>query len=139
MRRRRMIRRALRRRLHRGQRPLGRPGLRIIPLGMFVLYVFEETGAKVKLHRDDIKRIVESKGKPIREMNEEELLAAMEELGIENRQMTADDQNVTSTVEKKQTTMDDLKVLEELALMLYKGFITDEEYEEKKKDVLGLD
>ena len=139
MRRRRMIRRALRRRPHRGRRPLGKPGLRIIPLGMFVLYVFEETGGKVKLHRDDVKRIVKSKGKPIREMNEEELLAAMEELGIENRQMTAEDQNVTSTVEKKQTTMDDLKVLEELAPMLYKGFITDEEYEEKKKDILGLD
>jgi hypothetical protein len=73
MRRRRMIRRALRRRPPRGRRPLGSPGLRIIPLGMFVLYVFEETGAKVKLHRDEGKRILESKGKPIREMNEEEL------------------------------------------------------------------
>lgn len=119
-------------------RPLGRPGLRIIPLGMFVLYVFTESGTRIKLHRDEVKQIYEAKGKPIREMSEDELLAAMAELGIEKREITSEDQGFTDTVDKKDTSMDDLKVLEELAMMLYKGFITEEEYEQKKKDILGL-
>ena len=106
---------------------MGRPGLRIIPLGMFVLYVFTESGTRIKLHRDEVKRIYEAKGNPIREMDEAELLAAMAELGIEQREITSEDQGFSDTVEKKDTSMDDLKVLEELAMMLYKGFITEEE------------
>ena len=133
-----MRRRPIRRRPRPIVKTLGRPGLRIIPLGMFVLYIFTKSGTKIKLHRDEVKQIYEAKGKPLREMSEEELLAAMAELGIEKREITSEDQGFTDAVEKKDTSMDDLKVLEELAMMLYKGFITEEEYEQKKKDILGL-
>lgn len=105
---------------------------------MFILYVFTESGTRIKLHRDEVKQIFEAKGKPIREMDDTELLAAMAELGIDKREITSEDQGFTDTVEKKATSMEDLKVLEELAMMLYKGFITEEEYEQKKKDILGL-
>jgi hypothetical protein len=142
MRRRRIIRRAIRRPPPGvRRRPLGRPGLRIVPVGQYAIYHFEETGNAIKLHRDDIRKIVEKKDKPIREMSEEELLAAMEELGIEGHEITDDDMKETETAaaSKKETTMDDLEMLEKLTEMLYKGFITDEEYQQKKKDILGLD
>jgi hypothetical protein len=119
--------------------PLGRPGLRIIPMGMYAVYHFEESGNAIKLHRDDIRKIVEEKGKPIREMSENELLAAMEELGVESHEVTEEDQQETTAASKIETTMEDLELLEKLTEMLYKGFITDEEYQQKKKDILGLD
>jgi len=140
MRRRRRIKRAIRRTPPgRRRRPMGRPGLRIIPTGLFVMYLFEESGNAIKLHRDDIRKIVDEKGKPIREMSEEELKAAMEELGIESHEVTDDDKKETTAASKKETTMEDLELLEKLTEMVYKGFITDEEYEKKKKDILGLD
>jgi hypothetical protein len=139
-RRRRIIRRAIRRApMRRPPRPLGRPGLRIIPRGAYAVYHFDESGSAIKLHRDDIRKIVEKTGKPIREMSEEELLAAMEELGIEGHEVTDEDEKETVAAGKKETTMEDLELLEKLTEMLYKGFITDEEYQQKKKDILGLD
>jgi hypothetical protein len=139
-RRRRIIGRAIRRPpLRRPPKPLGRPGLRIVPMGMYVVYYFEESGNAIKLHRDDVRKIVETRGKPIREMSEEELLAAMEELGIEGHEVTDEDEKETAAASKKETTMEDLELLEKLTEMLYKGFITDEEYQQKKKDILGLD
>jgi hypothetical protein len=125
--------------VRRPARPLGRPGLRIIPRGTYVVYHFEESGHAIKLHRDDIRKIVEEKGKPIREMSEEELLAAMEKLGIEGHEVTDEDEKETVAASKKETTMEDLELLEKLTEMLYKGFITDEEYQQKKKDILGLE
>lgn len=142
MRRRRIIRRAIRRPPPGARRrPLGRPGLRIVPTGQYAIYHFEESGNAIKLHRDDIRKIVEEKEKPIREMSEEELLEAMKELGIEGHEITDEDKQETKAVEasKKETTMEDLELLEKLTEMLYKGFITDEEYQQKKKDILGLD
>ena len=142
MRRRRLVRRAIRRPpLGRRRMPLGRPGLRIIPTGQFAIYHFEETGNAIKLHRDDIMKIVDEKGVPIREMSEEELLAAMEELGIEGHEITDEDkkESTAAKASKKETTMEDLELLEKLTEMLYKGFITDEEYQKKKKDILGLE
>jgi len=72
MRRRRIIRRAIRRPPPGvRRRPLGRPGLRIVPTGMYAIYHFEESGNAIKLHRDDIMKIVDETGVPIREMSEE--------------------------------------------------------------------
>ena len=142
MRRRRIVRRAIRRPpMGRRRMPLGRPGLRIIPTGQYAIYHFEESGNAIKLHRDDIHKIVEEKDMPIREMSEEELLAAMEELGIEGHEISDEDMKETETAaaSKKETSMDDLEMLEKLTEMLYKGFITDEEYQQKKKDILGLE
>jgi hypothetical protein len=118
---------------------MGRPGLRIIPTGLFAVYHFEDSGNAIKLHRDDIRKIVDEKGKPIREMSEEELLAAMEELGVQSHEVTDEDKKESTAAAKKETTMEDLELLEKLTEMLYKGFITDEEYQQKKKDILGLD
>jgi len=108
-------------------------------MGAYAVYHFDESGNAIKLHRDDIRKIVEATGKPIREMSEEELLAAMEELGIEGHEVTDEDEKETVAAGKKETTMEDLELLEKLTEMLYKGFITDEEYQQKKKDILGLD
>jgi hypothetical protein len=90
----------------------------------------------IKLHREEIKKLREHSDKPLHDMSEEELLAAMEELGIEKRQFDPQDQEVADKANK--TTKEDLELLEKLTQMNYSGLITDEEYEAKKKQILGL-
>ena len=59
--------------------------------GGFVLLAGAGTAAAVKLSKQDAERIEEQTGTPAEELTEEELVAAMEELGIQSIELTDDD------------------------------------------------
>ena len=52
------------------------------------------TAAAVKLSKQDAERIEEQTGTPAEELTEEELVAAMEELGIQSIELTDDDRAI---------------------------------------------
>ena len=62
--------------------------------GGFVLLAGAGTAAAVKLSQQDAERIEEKTGTPAEELSEEELVAAMEELGIQSIELTDDDQAI---------------------------------------------
>ena len=62
--------------------------------GGFVLLAGAGTAAAVKLTQQDSERIEEHGGAPPEELTEEELVAAMEELGIQSIELTDDDQAI---------------------------------------------
>ncbi len=62
--------------------------------GGFVLLAGAGTAAAVKLSQKDAERIEEQTGTPAEELTEEELVAAMEELGIQSIELTDDDQAI---------------------------------------------
>jgi hypothetical protein len=108
----------------------------MIRSGVFTLLLLAGAGLAIKLHEDEIRRIEERTGKPINEMTEEELVTTMKKLGIENRKLDSEELDLSHKANK--TSIEDLELLEKLTQMNYSGMITDEEYEAKKKDILGL-
>ena len=62
--------------------------------GGFILLAGAGTAAAVKLSQKDAERIEEQTGTPAEELTEEELVAAMEELGIQSIELTDDDQAI---------------------------------------------
>lgn len=111
----------------------GGPRLRIFPNGLFSLFLLAGTGLAFKLHRDDIRRMEEESDRPINDLTEEELLMLMKELGIK-----VHDPGNNYGTQIKLSTKEELEQIEKLAELLYKGFITDEEYQAKKRQILGL-
>ena len=120
----------------RGRNFFLRPRMRMIPNGMFTLFLLAGTGMAIKLRQDEIRRIEERSGRQINEMTEEELVELMKKLGIENRKLDAEELDLSRKVNK--TSIADLELLEKLTQMNYSGMITDEEYRAKKKEILGL-
>jgi hypothetical protein len=66
----------------------------LVVAGGFVLLAGAGTAAAVKLSQKDAERIEENTGTPPEELTEEELVAAMEELGIQSIELTDDDQAI---------------------------------------------
>ena len=62
--------------------------------GGFVLLAGAGTAGAVKLSQKDAERIEEQSGTPAEELSEEELVAAMEEPGIQSIELTDDDQAI---------------------------------------------
>ena len=60
--------------------------------GMVVLGVAGAIGGGVKMSQKDAERIEEHAGASVEELTEEELIAAMDELGIQSIELTEDDQ-----------------------------------------------
>jgi hypothetical protein len=91
------------------------------------------------LSQRDAERIEQASGKSIEEMSDEELKQYMEERGIEPEPMTDEDR---AYVEQQGTDKGDepayLDELERLSQLKDEGVITEEEFEAKKKDLLGL-
>lgn len=128
---------------------------RRIMVGGMVLLAAGGTAAAIKMSQRDADRIEQHTGAPVEELTEEELVAAMEDLGIQSIDLTDDDRAAISYEEQQApietsptpavpavastVTQDSyLDELERLADLVNRGIITQEEFEAKKKQLLGL-
>ncbi len=102
-----------------------------------------------KLTKKDTERVEEHTGKKAEELTDEELEQAMDQLGIEAEEMSdeemdyvdkADPPEEMDYVDKADPPEEDdyIEELERLADLREKGIITDEEFEAKKQQLLGL-
>jgi hypothetical protein len=112
-----------------------------------VLLAVGAGAAAVKLTQQDAKRIEQHTGVPVEELSDEELTGAMKDLGIQSAELTPEDKVSLSSA----PSVDDipgapsevgepsyLEELERLADFRDKGIITAEEFEAKKRQLLGL-
>ena len=130
MTRRRMTVRRMRRRRRRRRRR------RIILVGGMVAL---GTAAVYKMSKKDVERVEEHTGKTAEELSDEELQAAIDDLQIQVDELSdaefAEVEKADAEEEKEDSYLDELERLSDLR---DKGIITDEEFEAKKKQLLGL-
>jgi hypothetical protein len=128
---------------------------RRIVVGGMVLLAAGGTAAAIKLTQKDADRIEQHTGASVEELTEEELVAAMEDLGIKSIELDDNDRAII-TAEEGQAAPEAppaqtappvapaepepsyLDELERLADLRDKGVISEEEFEAKKKQLLGL-
>jgi len=120
---------------------------RMIVGGMVVLGV--GYGA-YKLTQSQVQQVEQKTGKKAEDLSEEELEGAMDELGIEAQEPTdeeiamleagnePDQKPATPAASQGKTDESYLDELERLASFRDQGIITQEEFDAKKKDLLGL-
>ena len=125
--------------------------------GMVLLAVGGAAAGAVKLTQKDTKRIEEHAGASVEELSEEELVVAMQELGIQSIELDENDQAIIAketgqeatappstapTGEREATAVTPepsyLAELERLAGLRDQGIISDEDFEAKKQQLLGL-
>ena len=100
--------------------------------------------AGVKLAQKDADRIEEYTGVPPEELSDEDLHGAMDELGIESMEMDEQDyaaleaEPATAPPEAPGQETSYLEELEKLAALRDQGIISDEDFEAKKAQLLGL-
>jgi division protein CdvB (Snf7/Vps24/ESCRT-III family) len=100
--------------------------------------------AGVKLAQKDADRIEEYTGVPVEELSDEDLHGAMDELGVQSMEMTDEDYAALGTepgaapAEAPAEEPSYLEELEKLADLRDRGIITDEEFQAKKGQLLGL-
>lgn len=151
---RRTTRRVMRRRMRRR-----------VMVGGMVLLAVGGTAAAIKLTQKDAQRIEEHTGGSVEELSEEELMAAMKDLGIQSSELSAEDKAALAqdaaqgpveaeetapaeqTVAAEQTAAatsastadapDYIRELQLLAQLRDQGILTDEEFEAKKKQILS--
>ena len=120
---------------------------RRVVVGGFIVLAASGTYAAVKLSQQDAQRIEEHPGIPPDELEDQDLEEAMQELNIQSEQLTAEDQASLGQVEEPAAAQSAapsagepsyLEELEKLGDLRDKGIITDEEFEAKKKELLGL-
>ena len=113
---------------------------------MVLLAVGGAAYGAVKLTQQDTQRIEEHTGESVEELSEEDLIAAMEALGIQSIELTEDDQAIIAdegsaapgdapAAPAEESYLDEL---EKLADLRDKGVISEADYEAKKKQLLGL-
>jgi hypothetical protein len=112
-------------------------------VGGFVLLAASGTYAAVKLSQQDAQKIEQHTGIPPDELEDQDLQEAMQELNIQSEQLDAEDQAALGqdTAPAATASTDEpsyLEELEKLGDLRDKGIITDEEFEAKKKELLGL-
>jgi len=91
--------------------------------------------AGYKMSKRDVKRVEEQTGKNADELTDEQLEQAMDQLGIEKETMSDDEWAAAEKADAEPSYLDELERLGELR---DQGIITDEEFETKKKSLLGL-
>ncbi len=100
--------------------------------------------AGVKLAQRDADRIQEYTGVPPQELSDEDLQAAMNDLGIESMEMTDEDYAALEAAPPAEAGAAPgaepsyLDELERLAALRDQGIISDQEFEAKKSQILGL-
>jgi hypothetical protein len=131
---RRRSRRVYRRRLRRRRLLVG---------GAVVLAAGGAAYAGVKLAQKDADRIEEYTGVTVEELSDEDLHGAMDELGVQS--MELDEQDYAALGAEPGTAPAEasaepsyLEELEKLAALRDQGIITDEEFQAKKGQLLGL-
>jgi L-fucose isomerase-like protein len=134
---------------------------RRIMVGGMVLLAAGGTAAAIKLTQKDAQRIEEHAGASVEELSEEELVAAMQDLGIQSIELDDNDKaiiaregegappaepaGVAAPVQPVQPTPAPaapqesyLDELERLADLRDRGIISEEDFEAKKRQLLGL-
>ena len=109
--------------------------------GMMVLAA-SGTAAAIKLSQQDAQRIEQHTGLPPDELEDQDLNQAMQELNIQSQSLTPEEQAALD-LQQSQTSADIeqpdyITELEKLGELRSIGVITDEEFEAKKKQLLGL-
>jgi hypothetical protein len=146
---RRTARRTTRRTVHRMHRRRRRR--RLLVGGMVVLAV-GGTAAAIKMSQKDAQRVEEHTGASVEELTEDELVAAMKDLGIQSIELTDEDKAAVvreGNIEPDEADdaddaaapaaeADYLDELERLGTLRDRGIITEEEFQAKKKQLLGL-
>jgi cytochrome c-type biogenesis protein CcmH/NrfG len=136
---RRTSRRTTRRVVRRTRRRMRR---RMILVGGFVLLAASGTYAAVKLSQKDAQRVEEHTGLPPDQLEDQDLQDAMQELNIQSQPLSNEDQAAlgSAPAEAAPPPADApsyLEELEKLGQLRDNGIITDEEFEAKKKHLLG--
>jgi hypothetical protein len=140
---RRTARRTTRRTVRRTRRRVRR---RTVMLGGFVLLAAGGTYAAVKLSQQDAQRIEEHTGLPPDQLEDQDLEQAMGELNIQSQPLTDEEQAALGQEPGASPSSEPapageesyLEELEKLADLRDKGIVTNEEFEAKKKELLGL-
>lgn len=141
---RRTARRTTRRVMRRARRRMVR---RTVMVGGMMLLTASGTAAAIKLSQKDARRIEEHTGLPPQELQDQDLEQAMQELKIQSQPLTPEDQaaltqqndQVPAQSSPPQTAQPDyLAELEKLSELKDKGIITEEEFQAKKNQLLGL-
>ena len=109
------------------------------------------TAAAIKLSQQDAQRIEQHTGLPPDQLEDQDLNQAMQDLNIQSQPLTAEEQAALNQKNAPAPTAqtpaasaagssepDYLAELEKLGDLRNKGIITDEEFEAKKKQLLGL-
>ena len=96
-----------------------------------------------KMSSKDADRIEQSTGVDPEEMTDEELAQAMDQLGIPKEKITAEDQQQAAAQPASSGSAPaggstDLDQLKQLGDLHAQGILTDEEFEAKKAQILGL-
>lgn len=135
---RRMSRRAYRRSRRRFRRR------RLLVGGAVVLAAGGAAYAGVKLAQKDADRIEEYTGVPVEELSDQDLQGAMHELGIESMEMDEEDYAALEAepdmapAEAPAAEPSYIEELEKLGSLRDQGIISDEDFEAKKGQLLGL-
>lgn len=134
---RRRVRRTARRRTRRRIRRHRRRRRRRILIGGAVLL---GTGALIyKLSKQDTERIEEHTGQPAEDLSDEELQQTMRDLNIQSQDLTDEDRAALYQEDQIEAEPPSyLDELETLADLRDQDIITDEEFELKKKQLLGI-
>jgi L-fucose isomerase-like protein len=125
--------------------------------GAVLLAVGGAAYGAVKLSQKDADKIEEHTGASVEELTEEELIAAMEELGIQSIELDENDQAIiteetgqapagttapaaapAAAPAPAEAAPSYLDELEKLAGLRDQGIISDEDFEAKKRQLLGL-
>ena len=152
---RRTARRTTRRVVRRTRRRMVR---RTVLVGGMVMLAASGTAAAIKLTQKDAQRIEEHTGLPPQELEDQDLEQAIQELNIQPQSLTPEEQaalaqqdgQLPAQVPQVQEAQpahaapvgvdqpDYLAELERLADLRDKGIVTEEEFEAKKRQLLGL-
>jgi division protein CdvB (Snf7/Vps24/ESCRT-III family) len=133
-----MSRRAYRRSRRRHRRR------RLLVGGAVLLAAAGAAYAGVKLAQKDADQIEEHTGVPVEELSDEELQGVMDELGIEGQELDEEDYAAleaepdAAPAEAPAAGPSYLDELERLAALRDQGVISEEDFEAKKRQLLGL-
>lgn len=134
---------------------------RIMVGGMVMLAVGGAAYGAVKMTQQDAQRIEQHTGASVEELSEDELIQAMQDLGIQSVDLTEDDRAVIAressspSIEYADSAPQEpaqapaapaasasdtsyIEELERLADLVNRGIISQEDFEAKKKQLLGL-
>lgn len=144
--RRRGARRTVRRTSRRtSRRVIRRRRRRIIVGGAVLLAVGGAAYGAYKLSQPDVEKVEQYTGKNADDLTEEELLDAMDKLGIQKLELTDEDKAAieyedSSQVESAAPASQESYIdeLEKLADLRDRGVISEEDFEKKKQQLLGL-
>lgn len=97
------------------------------------------TAAVYKMSKKDVQRVEESTGKTAEDLSDEELKAAIEDLQIQVDELSDAEWAEVEKADAEEEKEDDyIEQVERLAELHKKDILTDEEFEAKKNQLLGL-